>query len=363
MTKTLASSGPNTLTRRAMLTQAASGIAALSLTGGAVIAQTATPRVLNYSDHEPLGGMRTRFLKDVFFPAIERFSEGRLRIADHWDGEIAEAYDALGAVSTSANADMATVVPEYTAEQLPLHQIFKSFPMGPTGDAQVQFLQRVYDEVPEFTAELARNGLVNIYIGTGYPVSFFSTAPLADLTAIPGGRWRTASFWHRDFLTNAKATPVSMHWGPEIYEALRAGEMDGLVVNVDSAYMLKLHEAAPHVLASRDLWLGHVYLLAMKKTVWEGLASEDQQAIRQAAAFAYQTLGSVMDTSFDTQIADLRAAGATVRVISKDEARVWQVATRYQEAQAAWAATQLETGIAAAPVIDKVALLMNATLR
>ena len=29
-------------------------------------------KVLRYSDHEPLGGMRTRFIKDVFFAAIEK---------------------------------------------------------------------------------------------------------------------------------------------------------------------------------------------------------------------------------------------------------------------------------------------------
>lgn len=59
----------------------------------------AAPRVLTFSDHEPLGGMRTRFLKDVVFPAIERESTGRLKIEDHWDGDIAAAYDALCAVN------------------------------------------------------------------------------------------------------------------------------------------------------------------------------------------------------------------------------------------------------------------------
>ena len=35
--------------------------------------------VLRYSDHEPLEGMRPRFLKDVLFAAIERESAGRRR--------------------------------------------------------------------------------------------------------------------------------------------------------------------------------------------------------------------------------------------------------------------------------------------
>ena len=41
-------------------------LAALLLPTAASAAQT-----LTYSDHEPLGGMRTRFINDVLFPALE----------------------------------------------------------------------------------------------------------------------------------------------------------------------------------------------------------------------------------------------------------------------------------------------------
>lgn len=355
--------GSPDLNRRALLTTAGA-VAALSLTGNRAFAQTVAPKILKYSDHEPLGGMRTRFLKDVLFPAIERESQGRLKVEDHWNGEIAQSYDALGIVGKSPKTDMATIVPEYTAKELPLHQIFKSFPMGPTGDAQVQLLRRIYREVPEFTDELAKNEIVNLHIGTGYPVAFFTTAPLGTLEGIVGGKWRSASFWHQDFLRNAKATPVSMPWGPEIYEALKKGDLDGLMVNVDSGYMLKIHEAAPHVLVSKDLWLGHVYLLAMKKSFWEGLAVEDQQALQRAAEQSYRTQGAVMDASFDAQIEDLKKAGAQVRVLSRAEAQAWQTATGYQEVQAAWAKSQQTKGVEGVETtLGKVGALMNAAMK
>ena len=254
--------------------------------------------------------MRTRFLKDVVFPAIETESNGRLKIEDHWDGEIAAAYDALGAVAKGAT-DIGTVVPEYTAKELPLHQIFKSFIKGPVGGRQIDFFNRVYSEVPAFPAELDKNNIVPIFFGTGYPVAFFRNTPMAGLDELKGGRWRSASFWHLDFLKNAGATPVTMHWGPEIPEALKAKTLDGLMVNVDSGYMLKVHETAPHVLVSKDLWLGHVYILTMNKGVWSSLAQEDKDAIGRAAKKSYETLGAVMDKSFDTQFGPRcrRAAG------------------------------------------------------
>lgn len=346
------------MSRRLFLTSAAS-VAAMSSLSNATAQVAATPRVLKFSDHEPLGGMRTRFLKDVVFPAIEKETNGRLKIEDHWNGEIAAAYDALGAV-TKGVADMGTVVPEYTPKQLPLHQIFKSFIKGPVGGRQIDFFNRVYAEVPEFPAELDKNNIVQIFFGTGYPVAFFGNTPMPDLNALKGGRWRSASFWHLDYLRNAGATPVTMHWGPEIPAALKAKTLDGLMVNVDSGYMLNVHESAPHVLVSKDLWLGHVYILTMNKTVWDSLAQEDRDAISRTAQKSYATLGAVMERSFAEQLDDLTKAGATVRVLGDNEVAQFKAATRYKEVQSSWAQDQKKQGVSDADVaIEKVSSIMD----
>lgn len=321
-----------------------------------------SPKVLTFSDHQPLERMRTQFLKDVLFPAIEKESNGRLRIETHWDGEIAKAYDALGAVS-QGQVDMATTVPEYTAKELPLHQIFKSFPVGPSSNQQIDFFQKVYHDVPDFTAELEKNNLVPIFFGTGYPVAFYSASPLEKLDDIAGKKWRSASFWHLDFLKNAGATPVTMHWGPEIYDAMKAKELDGLMVNVDSGYFLDVHHVAPNIIASKALWLGHVYPLTMNKDTWNSLTSEDQKAIQRAVAQSYLSLGSVMDSSYATMIKQLKSSGANVRELSADEVTQWEKATDYENVQMAWIAEQEKNGNTnARSVLAQVQSLMKETM-
>lgn len=42
----------------------------LLLAASLLPAAASTTRTLTYSDHEPLGDMRTRFINDVFFPEI-----------------------------------------------------------------------------------------------------------------------------------------------------------------------------------------------------------------------------------------------------------------------------------------------------
>lgn len=321
-------------------------------------------QTLKYTDHEPLGGMRTNFIKDVFFAEIEKESHGRLKIEDHWNSELARSYDALGVVKEGKVADMAIVVPEYTPKEFPLQQIFKSFPVGPTGAAQVEFFRKAYATIPALQAEVARQNVETVFLATGYPVAFFSTKPLDKLDEISGTTWRSASFWHQDFLKNSGAIPVSMPWGPGIYDALKAGGLDGLMVNVDSGYELNVHKTAPNVLISKDLWLGHVYLLVMNKDTWKNLADEDKQAIQRAAVNAYKTLGSVMDNSYDGMLKTLRKNDVKIRELKSDELQRWESATRYQEVQQKWVKEQEDKGVKeAGPTMEKVTALMKETMK
>jgi TRAP-type C4-dicarboxylate transport system substrate-binding protein len=321
-------------------------------------------KVLRYSDHEPLGGMRTRFLNDVFLAAVEKESQGRLSIERHWDSEIATGYDALKTLKQGVRTDLAIVVPEYTADELPLHQLFKSFPVGPSGAKRVEFFRRVFHDVPEFSTELNNNNIVPLFLATGYPVAFFSTSPMTGLQDLDGHKWRSASFWHQDFLQHAGATPVSMHWGPEIYQALQNKTLDGIMVNVDSGVALKVHETAPNVLVSRDLWLGHLYLLAMNRDTWNGLAKEDQQAILRAAEYAYRSLGAVMDQHLDSMLVELQHAGAKVRTLTPEEVRGWQDATDYLAVQNAWVKKQEAKGLSqAGSVLASVRAILAASLQ
>jgi TRAP-type C4-dicarboxylate transport system substrate-binding protein len=319
----------------------------LALALAALLLPTAASaqKILRYSDHEPLGGMRTRFIKDVFFAAIEKESNGRLKVEDRWDSVVSTGYDALRVLGEGKLADMAIVVPEYMAKDLPLHQLFKGFPSGPTGDKQVAFFRRAYAEIPALGTELDKNQVVPVFLATGYPVAFFSNRAIDNLGDIKGQKWRSASFWHHDFLRNAGATPVSMPWGEPVFKAMRDKTMDGLMVNVDSGYMLKVHEVAPHVLLSKDLWLGHLYVLAMNRATWNGLAPEDQQAIQRAAETAYKTLGQVMDRSFDAQVDDLKKAGVKLRLLDPKELAAWNTTTNYQAVQATWARDQENKGV------------------
>lgn len=302
-------------------------------------------KILKYSDHESPNEMRTLFLKNVFFPAIEKESKGRIKIDAYWNGELSISYDALKKVGKGDTIDITTVVPEYAAKELPRLQIFKSFLVGPSGKKQVSFFRKMFETVPEFTTELQQNNVVPIFLSTGYGVGFFSKNQMDSLSDLKNKTWRTASFWHRDYLKKFGSIPVSIPWGPEVYKAFEENKLDGLMVNIDGAYQLKVYEQAPYLLTSKNLWLGHLYIVSINKNTWENLEQIDKDAIQRAAAKSYKKLGKIMDESYKEQLVKLAEKGVKYRVLSKKEVKDFENNIQYNLIQQDWIKEQEEKGL------------------
>lgn len=299
--------------------------------------------ILRYSDHESYNEMRTRFLKEILFPAIEKESKGRIKIETFWNGELSSSYEALSKVS-KGEVDIATIVPEYSAKELQKHQLFKSFLIGPTGRKQVAFFRKAYDEIPEFSQEVRSNNIEPIFLSTGYGVGFFSTDPINSLEDIKNKKWRTASFWHREFLKKYGAIPITIPWGEQVYKAFRERELNGIMVNIDGAYQLKIYEQVPYFLTSKKLWLGHLYIVGINQKTWGLLSQEDKNAIKRAAEKSYKKWGKIMDKSFVQQMKKLEEKGAKYRILSDKELKAFEDKIDSENIRKSWI-TEQNTGL------------------
>lgn len=325
-----------------VLSHSLAAIVLLTLSMNATIAET----ILRYTDHEPYGNMRTQAIQNLFFAAIEKESQGRIRIEPHWNGELSTSYNALQTLREGEKADIGIVVPEYTPEQLPLFQIFKSFPLGPdNGEKQAAFFQRILTEMPEFNAELAKNNLVNLQFFLGYPAAFFNTTPNMTLDHLKGTTWRTASFWHQAYLENAGGKVVKMPWNEQITQALKNGTLNGLLVNLDSGNDIHAQQPAKYIQLSPQLWMGHIYLLTMNKSRWDSLSTDDKAAIQRAAAQTKRQIGPLLDTHLLEMTSAMSQQGAHITWLSPADLHAWQQASRYQQEQKKWVSEQEAKGI------------------
>lgn len=311
---------------------------------------------LKYSDHEPYGNMRTRFIQDVFFKAVEEESQGKIKIDAHWGGELANPHHELEALAEK-KADLIVAVPEYSEKQLPLHQLFKSFPVGPSGAEQVKTIRQIYQELPELTAEYEQNGAKPLIIATGYPYAFLSAKEVDKISDIKGQTWRSNSFWQRFQIEKVGATAVKSPWGDIVREKLASGEWNGLIVNIDSALDVKANEPAPYALISDKLWLGHIYPVVMNLESWQKLSKDEQQAFERAAEKAYTQLGTIMSDSYQAILKQAREQGMTVRELSDEEVAQWATLTQFPQYQADWIAEQKKAGVKAD--FDKVLAVLT----
>ncbi|MBS1116117.1 MAG: transporter substrate-binding protein, partial [candidate division NC10 bacterium] len=127
-------------------------VAALVAPSG-VVAGTIT---IKYTDSDPPGGVRTNYVKNVWFPEMVKQTGGKVAFQDFWGGAMVSAPESLKAIGDNV-ANMGFVFAEFYSKQLPLHQGFKLFPVGPgSWQAQRWFYEKVYGEIPEFSAELKK---------------------------------------------------------------------------------------------------------------------------------------------------------------------------------------------------------------
>ena len=290
---------------------------------GAMPGVSSAAKTLKYSDHDPTGGLRTEFYRNVFLPEITKQTDGRIKFQDFWGGALLSATEALDGIGDGV-ADMGMIFADFYPKRLMLHQGFKVFPAGPgEHEVMVKFYKDVYKEVPEFLAEFTKNNQRPIFATPGLPLAFMSAKPLPDLSALKGHKWRASSRWHLMFLKNAGATAVFIPWA-EVYMSLQTGALDGNLANYDGMHMTKQDEAAPNILVARDIWNATPFVVTINNDVWEGLSKEDQAGILKAAEICTARFGvEVYDKGIEEIFAAEKKAGQNPRFLTTEEVEAW----------------------------------------
>jgi TRAP-type C4-dicarboxylate transport system substrate-binding protein len=312
---------------------------------------------IKYSDHDPPGGIRTKFIKDVWLPEIETQTDNKVKIQDFWGGALMGSKEILKGIGDGVT-NMGFVYPGHYAGQLPAHTIFKLFPRGPSKfENMIWFYRKVYEEIPEFQAELKKANVKPILITAGLPGAFVGKNPLSGLDDIKGDKWRAGDKWALRFLKNAGATPVSVPWG-DVYMALQTGTIDGCFTNYDGLHMMKFDEAAPNLLVSKQLWFAMPFLHLVNIDFFEGLPKEIQEGILKASEIAEQKFSNTYEKAFESVMAEQKTAGYKVTVMSNEDILKWENPEELEKAQAQWVADAEKAGLkTAASVMEKTKAL------
>lgn len=337
-------------------------VAGLLFAGGAkeTPAQKQATITVKYSDSDPPGGVRTEFLKNVWIPAVERETKGAVKIQDFWGAALLSAPEALKGISDGV-AQMGFVFAEFYPKQLPLHQIFKLFPIGPGKWEVIRWVyDTAYQQIPELKKEIEDQWNLKIMLYTsGLPGAFASTKPITSIDDIKGQKWRASSRWVLEYLRNAGAIPVSVPWA-DVYMALQTKTIDGVLTNYDGLHMMKFEEPAPNLLVTKEIWWATPFLIVANKNFWNSLPKEVQEGIERANKFAMDEFGKAFAGAWERIFETQKKAGYKVAVITEEELKKWENEKELVKLHAKWVEENKAAGITNADkIMEKMRDIMK----
>lgn len=322
-------------------------------------AQTIT---IKYSDHDPPGGMRTKFIKEVWLDEIVKQTGGKVKIQDFWGGALMSSKEILKGIGDGVT-QIGFFYPGHYPTELVSYTILKLFPRGPAKFENMAWLyHKMIAEIPEFSGEMKKANQMTLVYTAGLPGAFTSKKPLTKLDDIRGQKWRAGDKWALRFLKNSGATPVSVPWG-DVYMALQTGTIDGCFTNYDGLHMMKFDEVAQNLMISKELWYAMPFVHNVNLTFWNGLPKDVQDGIRKASQIAEQKFAKVYEDAFDAILARQKQAGFKVSFMSKADITKWENKKELEGMQQDWIKEAEAAGLKTAPkVMEKMRVLIQQAL-
>ncbi|MBA7564181.1 Solute-binding protein [subsurface metagenome] len=320
---------------------------------------TDKPIVIKYSDSDPPGGMRTVFVKDVWFPEIIKQTNGRVKIQDFWGSALLGPPEALKGVKDGVT-DIAMIFADFYPKQLAIYQTFKLFPRSPAKWENIAWIyHKAFEEIPEFQAELEAWNQKLLFVTVGLPSAFAATYPIKSIDDLKRKKWRASSIWHLKDLERLDVIPVSVPW-VDVYMALSTGTIDGVLTNYDGLHMMKFYEAAPNLLLAPGLWWATPFLHTINLDKWNSLPPDVQEGILKASKIAEEKFSETFKEAFNNTVAEEKKAGCTITFMSEEDVKIFADEDFFKGLRNIWIKDAKEQGIKdAAYYINRLKLIIE----
>ncbi|MGO1500706.1 MAG: C4-dicarboxylate TRAP transporter substrate-binding protein [Marinobacter sp.] len=237
--------------------------------------------VLRFAEGSPNRGARAaavQFLADE----VERLSGGDLKFQIHWGGALLK-YSAILDGVNSGTADIGSVLSAYEPKKL------KGLGIGdlPLENADPWVGMRAMYELmttnEQLQAMMAKQNVVYVSNFTTTGVQFECTGDHQILTVedIAGKRMRASSTYAK-VLDDLGANMVNLTYD-EVYQALDSGLIDCTAGHFFTMRTYKTFEVTDHI--TRADWGQNLgFVVAMNRDIWNDLAPEQQQLMREAGS-------------------------------------------------------------------------------
>ena len=265
-------------------------------------------------------------MRDILVPELKRRvaseTDHELRVIEGYAGSIASVAETLEAVEVGL-LDIGGYCTCFEPAKLFLHNFQYFVPFGPQ-DAQegVRLARRVYDAYPWLDQQLrdnydqfvlGLNGFDNYHLGTTMP--WDKVSDLAGVKIAGAGP-------NLPWLAYAGVIPVQSAL-PDGYMAMSTGVYSGWLMYPSSYYAYKYHEPAPYYTLIGFGAMGGAAIVTMNVRSFNRLPPDVQKIVLEVGRLYETQAAKLLDEKQAEGLANLRAAGATVRTLPEDVRRQW----------------------------------------
>lgn len=291
---------------------------------------------LNYSDHDPPSGMRTRFINEYWFPEIEKETDGKVKINAIYGGGLLGSSEALDGVRERV-ADMGLIYPDNYPQRMFSYELFKLFPEAPEDfEGIYTIFDRAMNDIPRLKEDLEKNNQKPLLITVGLPIVFASSKKLDSFSDVSGGDWRASSRWYLEVIKNLGGNPVSVPFD-DVYMSLETNVIDGVMTNFDGFHMMNFYEAAPNVIVGTKLWWSAPFIHTINQDAWNGLPKDIQEGILRATETAQIEFARVYQEELEKAIQEEKDAGANVTIASEEDVELFNDEELFTRLRGIWA--------------------------
>lgn len=280
-------------------------LAALMLASGSA----AAAKVLRFSHTDNPGGSR-QAAAEVFAEKVAEYTDDRYSVRIYPAGQLANDPKAieqlqLGGVdfTVSATGSYATHLPSLNLTAMPF--LVDSYEQGWDFYDNSEWLNAEFDKLP------AKGFRVLSTWEAGFR-SFTTSDPLNSPADAVGQKMRVYPNDMIRWTMEAIGFQTVVMPITDVYLSIQQGVVNGQENPVDTIKSLRFYEVAPNVTLTR-----HVYSplpLTISENTWQSFSDEDKAAVKKAAQDASAFSRKLVRDSVDSQIEEMKAAGATVSV-------------------------------------------------
>ncbi|MGY0540265.1 TRAP transporter substrate-binding protein [Nocardioides sp. YJ-D4] len=257
-----------------------------------------------------------------FAELAEKYSDGRIKIQVYPNAQLGEESDAIEQVQMGS-IEMTRISSAPMGEFVPAMGLFSLPYLFDDADHLWRFLES--ESGKKLLGEADGAGFKGLgYFDPGARSFYTSKKPIKAPADVKGLKIRVQeSQVQIDFIKALGGSPTPMDYG-EVYSSLQSGLLDGAENNEPSYFSASHYEVAKNYTLDRHMRVAEVLLI--NKDTWDGLDSQDQEALQKAADEAAPFQREKWDAQVEADLEKLRGEGVTINEIS--DLAPWREATK-----------------------------------